>query len=781
MPHTFSRNDPSHNLRKQMMTRRNTISMFGNRLTQTIRQLGSLSRVGIALLGIGFAAHGFHAEEVHAEERASGSDAASETESNADPNAALLVADSIAKDLRYLTSEELAGRSAVGPEILKAAEYIADRYREMGLETRLYGDSPMQPVEMATGSQPTSAEDNGLRWWTPGKEPAEIQLDDQFMPLAIGSTQGDVEADIVWVGYGIQAPDLGYDDYAAVNESQSVKTADGEGSVEGKIVMMLRKEPGFADPKSPFDGVKNTRHAFFDTKISTAIDQGAVGVLFVNDPASIELGLKAVDNQYAAEDRRLNALLAQRNALPAEATNLRSSLTEKIDQVQEMLGNRERERARANWGLLGVAEAGTRPRKGDEKITDPQTGKSTRRPAIPVASISREAADRLLKQMASISAADDGEDSNSDGEDSRTLFAKGLAAVEAAIDSDYKPRAIDSPGLRGRLKVGLTNATATSPNVIGVLEGKGKLADETVVIGAHYDHVGMGGIGSLAPGTIEIHNGADDNASGTATMLAVANRVVSELSDQSDHRRIVFIAFTGEERGLLGSKYYCSQPRFPMSKTVTMLNMDMVGRLRDNELTVYGTGTSDGFESLIQGLNSDMEQTSRPFKLNLVSTGYGPSDHASFYEAGVPVLFFFTGLHSDYHRPSDDFEKLNLDGMTRITDIVSQAANRVATMEQRPSYTQTNKDFQIRRQLSVVLGIRLDPDTNSVAAVMDPSAAKQGGIQVGDQLIKAGDRTIRSTNDLREELRPKSPGDSLRLTIQRDGNEMDLDVRLRAR
>ncbi|WP_037229017.1 M28 family peptidase [Rhodopirellula baltica] len=779
MPHTFSRNDLSHNLRKPMMTRRNTIRMFGNSLTQTIRQLGSLSRVTIALLGVGIATHCFYAVETFAEDRASGSEAASKTEPDANPNQVLLVADSIAKDLRYLTSEELAGRSAVGPEILKAADYIADRYRQMGLETRLYGDSPMQPVEMATGSQPTSAEDNGLRWWSTGEEPDEIQLDDQFMPLAIGATRGDIEADIVWVGYGIQAPDRGYDDYAAVKQSQDAKNADSKGSVEGKIVMMLRKEPGFADPNSPFDGLKNTRHAFFDTKISTAIDEGAVGVLFVNDPASVELALKAVDNQYAAEDRRLEALLAQRNALPAEATNLRSSLTEKIDQVQEMLSNREREQARANWGLLGSAEAGTRPRKGDEKITDPETGKTARRPAIPVASISREVADRLLKQMASITAAD--EESKSDNKESRTLFANGLAAVEAAIDSDYKPRTIDSPGLRGRLRVGLTNATATSPNVIGVLEGKGKLADETVVIGAHYDHVGMGGIGSLAPGTIEIHNGADDNASGTATMLAVAERVISELAVASEHRRIVFIAFTGEERGLLGSKYYCSQPRFPMSKTVTMLNMDMVGRLRDNELTVYGTGTSDGFESLIQGLNSDMEQTSRPFKLNLVSTGYGPSDHASFYEAGVPVLFFFTGLHSDYHRPSDDFEKLNLDGMTRITDIVSQAANRVATMEQRPSYTQTNKDFQIRRQLSVVLGIQLDPDTNAVAAVMDPSAAKEGGIQVGDQLIKAGDKTIQTINDLRDELRPKSPGDSLRLTIQRDGNEMELDVRLRAR
>ncbi|KLU06396.1 putative aminopeptidase [Rhodopirellula islandica] len=740
------------------MTRRHTIGTPGNRASL------AFYRLGIALLGFGMAMHSLNAEELTPKSVA-------KSEGTRSPAAS---AESLAKDLRYLTSEELAGRSAVGPEILKAADYIAERYREIGLETRLYGDSPMQPVEMATGSQPTSSADNRLRWSSPGTEPTAIELENQFMPLAIGTTQGDVEAHIVWVGYGIRAADLGYDDYAAFQLASGEQPSEKNGSVEGKIVMMLRKEPGFADPNSPFDGVKNTRHAFFDTKVSTAIDQGAVGVLLVNDPVSTERMVQAIHQRYRAEEKRLQALTTQLNALPAEATNLRTALTKQLDRVNEMLGNREQEVAQAKWGMLGVAEAGMRPLQGNEKVTDPQTGKSSRRPAIPVASISREAADHLLKQMASLP-------STNEDDDSRALFAKGLTAVEEAIDADYKPKVIASTGLRGRLQVGLTKATATSPNVLGVLEGKGKLADETIVIGAHYDHVGMGGMGSLAPGTIEIHNGADDNASGTSTMLAVAERVVDELNRTTDHRRIVFIAFTGEERGLLGSKHYCSQPRFPISNTVAMLNMDMVGRLRDNELTIYGTGTATGFESLVLGLNKGMQQTSRPFKLNLVSTGYGPSDHASFYEAGVPVLFFFTGLHSDYHRPSDDFEKLNLDGMTRITDIVSQAANRVATMDERPPYTQTNKDFQIRHQMKVVLGIQMDPNSNQVAGVMDPSAAKEGGVQVGDQLIKAGDRTIQTVNDLREELRPKSPGDSLRLTIQRDEEEMELMVRLRAR
>ncbi len=133
--------------------------------------------------------------------------------------------------------------------------------------------------------------------------------------------------------------------------------------------------------------------------------------------------------------------------------------------------------------------------------------------------------------------------------------------------------------------------TETS-NVIGVLPGKGELADQTVVIGAHYDHVGMGGYGSLAPGTIAVHNGADDNASGTATVLSSAAQVKTRLDSKESHRRVVFIAFTGEERGLLGSKHYVRNPRFPLESTVAMVNLDMVGRLRDNELTVYGTGSS---------------------------------------------------------------------------------------------------------------------------------------------------------------------------------------------
>ncbi|MFG0263832.1 MAG: M28 family peptidase [Rhodopirellula sp. JB055] len=751
-PHTFSRTELSHSIWKQMMTRRNTTGVLGNRAKLRFCCLG------IILFGTGMGFRSAAAEETTP---------TSQSTSTAQASAHTL--SSLTQDLKYLTSEELAGRSAVGSEIQKAADYIAKRYRDIGLETQLYGDSPMQPVEMATGSQPTSPDENRLQWWAPGTEPSEIGLENQFNPLAIGTTQGDVEADIAWVGYGIRATDLGYDDYAAFAEFD-----DATGSVEGKIVMMLRKEPGFADPDSPFDGVENTRHAFFDTKISTAIDQGAAGILLVNDPESVKRSVQTIQNRYRAEEKRLDALTKQLNALPAEAANLRAAVTRKLDQVNAMLANRNEEVARAEWGMLGLTEAGMRPRMGNEKITNARTGDSTRRPAVPVASISRDAADRLLKQMAALPA------TNVD-DDTRELFAKGLVAVESAIDADFKPKTIASNGLRGRLQVGLTKATATSPNVIGVLEGKGKLADETVVIGAHYDHVGMGGMGSLAPGTIEIHNGADDNASGTSTMLAVAKRVVDELSQTPDHRRIVFIAFTGEERGLLGSKHYCAQPRFPISKTVAMLNMDMVGRLRDNELTVYGTGTADGFESLIQDLNRDMESTSKPFRLNLVSTGYGPSDHASFYEAGVPVLFFFTGLHSDYHRPSDDFEKLNLDGMTRITDIVSQAANRVATMDQRPSYTQTNKDFQIRRQLTVVLGIQMNPQTNEVAEVMDSSAANEGGIQVGDLLIKAEDRTIQTVNDLREKLRTKSPGDSLRITLQREEKEIELTVRLRAR
>lgn len=661
------------------------------------------------------------------------------------------------EDLKYLASDALRGRDSIEPEIDLAAEHIANQFAEAGLETGLFGDSPFQAFDIPVGSRPTDPEHNyfslaateqssGSPRWSLGKG---------FSPLSIGAPNGEVRGDMVWVGYGITAPEHDYDDYADV-------------SVEGKIVVMLRKEPAVGDPDSPFNGAGNSPHAYFETKISLAVDNGAIGVLLVNDPASIEKGLEAIRKRRTVEKKRLALIERSLDELPAEAVNSRRSLREKRDRAKQMLAEFEEELTVARRGVLAVTTAGLQPRGGRQVEIDPATGQKRRRDPIPVASIARDVADDWLKNYAVVAGR----------ADRQTVLRGGLESVEAAITRDLEPYSADLAGVRGHLEVSMTPAQASTKNVLAEIPGQGTLAEETLVIGAHYDHVGMGGYGSLAPGTVAVHNGADDNASGTATLLHVARKLKPQLAKVASHRRILFIAFSGEERGLLGSRYYVDHPRYPLENTVAMINMDMVGRLRDNELTVYGTGSAEGLDRLLDEVNATAK-----FDLFRVASGYGPSDHTSFYQKGVPVLFFFTGLHEDYHRPSDDFAELNLDGMTRITDMVCQVSKRLATMASRPVYAATSKRTSIRRQLTVTLGVSLSQRDGYVilSNVVQGSPADEAGLQIGDRLVTIGKRDVTRTEQVIEQLRRRSPGDKMPVTVRRGGETVKHTVRLRAR
>ncbi len=210
-------------------------------------------------------------------------------------------------------------------------------------------------------------------------------------------------------------------------------------------------------------------------------------------------------------------------------------------------------------------------------------------------------------------------------------------------------------------------------NVVGILPGRDPvLRNQTVILGAHYDHLGLGGFGSLDPdSTGLIHNGADDNASGAAALIQVAAR----LAASPPARTVVFIAFSGEELGLLGSAYYVKQPIYPLSGTLAMVNLDMVGRLRNGRLIVYGARSAKEFPALLDSLN-----WYAGFDLKAQGDGYGPSDHSSFYAAKKPVLHIFTDLHEDYHRTTDDWQKVNYDGLKRVADfrlgLVTALANR---------------------------------------------------------------------------------------------------------
>ena len=286
----------------------------------------------------------------------------------------------------------------------------------------------------------------------------------------------------------------------------------------------------------------------------------------------------------------------------------------------------------------------------------------------------------------------------------------------------------------------------------------------------------MGGAGSLAPGTIAVHNGADDNGSGTTTLLEVARHLSK---DQSSNRRgIIFIAFSGEEKGLLGSKHYVRSPRWPLEKTVTMVNMDMVGRLNDGAITVYGTGTAEGFDSLMDKLNE-----SSKFRLDKQPAGFGPSDHSSFYEFDIPVFHFFTGLHNDYHRPSDDADKVNVQGMQQIADMVNRLVIDLATRSDRPKLLKISDVADVGRANArprVTLGIQMDTNSEAVLvdAVSEGSGAAAAGMMKGDTIIKIGETAVANAREMRRALGSKKPGDTIEVTVRRGTEEVKLQVKL---
>lgn len=362
----------------------------------------------------------------------------------------------------------------------------------------------------------------------------------------------------------------------------------------------------------------------------------------------------------------------------------------------------------------------------------------------------------------------------------------GLEELEAQIDSDLKPRSRVLADLKVDAQVVIERKEIVTKNVIGVLEGSGPLADETIVVGAHYDHLGHGGLfsGSLAFLSKDIHNGADDNASGTAMVLEMARRLARRADPLP--RRVVFMAYSGEERGLLGSKYYVEHPLFPLKSTVMMVNFDMVGRLNDkSELTVYGTGTSPGFDSLVDALGR-----SAGFTIKKVAEGLGPSDQQSFYLKDIPVLFAFTGTHRDYHRPSDDSERINFGGMTRIANFSELLLLDLARRSQRPEFTKVVRkgghgvgaSDPGRVSISAYLGSIPDYDDSikgvKLSGVREGSPAEKGGLKEGDIVVGFGGKPVATIYDYTESLGRYKPGDTVDVVVQRGGKETTLKITL---
>ena len=641
-----------------------------------------------------------------------------------------LQTDQLKADIEFLASEELRGRSVTDDTIDVAADYLVGRMKSIGLQIDVVDGGPLQPLSVKLGSNPGAAKNNQLKLSGDDDafKPLAASLNEGLMPLALGSSHANITSPIVFAGYGITAPKLDYDDYQGID-------------ADGATVIILRKEPQANDPNSKFSGTQNTRHAFFATKIQNAIKHGANAVILVNDPDSVQQAVKDVQQRMGQEKTRKTRLLEQLEKLPDNAKNNRKSLKEKIANAERMIQSLEDSLKNVQQGVLGIADAGVRRPSQD---------------SIPTASVSRGLISKALAQST----------------------GKTLEELEKSINDTGNPQSQALTGVKAALKLELKPSLAKTSNVLGLLPGRGELGSQTVVVGAHYDHVGMGGYGSLAPGTVAIHNGADDNASGTAAMLAIAEQMMSQLEGVKSHRQVLFMGFTAEERGLLGSQFYVKNPLFPLESTIAMVNLDMVGRLRDNELTVYGTGSADTFDGLVESVNESYQ-----FNLFKVPSGYGPSDHQSFYTAGIPVLFFFTGLHDNYHRPTDDFDKINFGGLTRITDIVSAVTYELATVKDRPTYAETEKRVRVRRQITVYLGVELANGEGSVAisGVVKEAPAARAGLKTGDVLEQLGDKPVKSSRDVLEFLRTRAPGQDLTVKVSRDGESVSVTVKLAAR
>jgi Tol biopolymer transport system component len=359
----------------------------------------------------------------------------------------------------------------------------------------------------------------------------------------------------------------------------------------------------------------------------------------------------------------------------------------------------------------------------------------------------------------------------------RALVNEWLKQVKLNIDSlrnkiarTTAPASVELKHLTVTLTSDVVQVKKRTSNVVGLL--KVNDADEHVVLGAHYDHLGFGGqgSGSLAPDANEIHNGADDNASGTSTVIELARRLAEYQSILK--RNILVQAYSGEEMGLLGSAYYTKHPTLPLQHAVTMMNFDMVGRLKETALTVQGTGTSSQWESLLKRYNADST-----FHLKFVKDGFGPSDHSSFYSQNVPVLFFFTGLHDDYHRPSDDADKINYAGMNQIVGYAAKLAIAIDTMTGRPDYIKTQSQEQggSRQGFRVYVGTIPDysEDANGMllAGVRENSPAAKAGLLKGDVLVKFGTHEIKNVYDYTYALQEYKPGDVIDVTVIRNKTE----------
>ncbi len=357
------------------------------------------------------------------------------------------------------------------------------------------------------------------------------------------------------------------------------------------------------------------------------------------------------------------------------------------------------------------------------------------------------------------------------------LNGKKLAEVQKSINETKTPASFILKKSSAMIQTNVLKVKSSTSNIMGFLEGSDPvLKNEVIVIGAHKDHLGDGTkYGSLNDKNPAIHNGADDNASGTSGVLEVAQKLSSVKS--SLKRSYLFMLFGSEEAGLLGSAYFTKSELFSRYNIVAMINMDMIGRLDNNKLSIGGTGTSSVWVPVLDSLNKIYE-----FTAGYKPEGFGPSDHSSFYAKDLPVLFFFTSLHTDYHRPSDDWDKINYDGEKKILEMVYSLINTLDNLSGKPDFVKTVSDKNDKQgpQLRVTLGIIPDYSSTdeglAVLGVKEGGVGEKSGILKGDVIIKFGGDDIKNIYDYMGALSKCKPGDEVEVVVKRNGENVTLKV-----
>ena len=359
-----------------------------------------------------------------------------------------------------------------------------------------------------------------------------------------------------------------------------------------------------------------------------------------------------------------------------------------------------------------------------------------------------------------------------------------LEQFQKAVDRDLMPRSVDKVGVRVKGRVAVEVTWTSAENIAGIIPGKGAMASECIVVGAHYDHLGFGGEGSMTPNVTEIHNGADDNASGSVAALMIGEALKARLAEAPAHRTVAIALFSAEEVGLAGSSYYVDHPPFPIQRTVAMINLDMVGRLRDETLIALGSDSASEWTDRIEHAAKEVPG----LKVSSSGDGYGPSDQTSFYAVEVPVLHLFTGSHNVYHTPGDDTPTIDARGGARVVMFASAVAEDLARENAKLSYVRAGGAPAMTgdsRGYGAWLGTvpdysAMQGDSGGVllSDVRKGGPADLAGIKGGDRIIGMAGSQVQNLYDMTFALQDHRPGDTIEVVVIRSSAEVKMKATL---